>query len=291
MCAPDDDIGPAAPADGPPHPGSRDDADAARELEASLAVVGRDPGATAREVAGLEELAGRRLGARRDLRLRDVYLDLPGEPLLLAGRAFRVRRGDGLPVLALKGGDRVGAGPGVEREEREARWGPEAASLLARVARMGEAADVETAAAAALEGEDPVDALLGAGFHVLQDRVTRRSRREVTEDGRRVGELAVDEVRFDAGDRPCLHREVEIEAATAGPAGRALLREAVDDLRRRFGRRLRPWDRSKLATGRALVALISGAAETPGWLAPDGSVRREGYDRVESLLASYGERR
>lgn len=263
------------------------------ELEASLAVVGPDPGGTAREVAGLETLAGRPLGRAQELRLRDVYLDLPGEPLLLAGEAFRLRRGDGPPELALKGGDRGGDGPGVEREEREARWGGGAVPLLRAVAgdREGNPVDLASLADAARGGEDPLESLLEAGFHVLQDRLTRRIRRDVLEDGRPVGELAVDEVRFEVGSRDCVHREVEIEAAEAGPGGRALLREAVEDLRRRFGPRLRPWDRSKLATGRALVSLLSDASASPGWLADDGSVRREGYDRVASLLAAYEERR
>lgn len=263
------------------------------ELEASLAVVGHDPGETAREVAALETLAGRPLGRARELRLRDVYLDLPGEPLLLAGEAFRLRRGDGPPELALKGGDRGGDGPGVERDEREARWGRGAVPLLRAVAgdREGDPVDLASLADAAREGEDPLASLLEAGFHVLQDRVTRRVRRDVLEDGRRVGELAVDEVRFDAAGRDCVHREIEIEAAGAGPEGRALLRDAVEDLRRRFGSSLRAWDRSKLATGRALVSLLSDASAPPGWLADDGSVRREGYDRVASLLAAHEEGR
>lgn len=263
------------------------------ELEASLAVVGPDPGGTARAVAGLETLAGRPLGPVRELRLRDVYLDLPGEPLLLAGEAFRLRRGDGRPVLALKGGDRAGDGPGVEREEREARWGKGAIALLREVAddREGDTLDLATLADAARAGEDPLTSLLEAGFHVLQDRVTRRVRRDVLEDGRPVGELAVDEVRFDAGGHDCVHREIEIEAAEAGPEGRALLREAVEDLRRRFGSGLRAWDRSKLATGLALVSLLSHASASPAWLAGDGSMRREGYDRVASLLEGCEERR
>lgn len=263
------------------------------ELEASLAVVGRGAGRTCREVAGREELAGRRLGSPAELRLRDVYLDLPGESLLRTGRAFRLRRGDGPPVLALKGGERGGDGPGVEREEREVRWGPGAVSLVRRAAdqRAGAPLDLEPVLAAAREGREPLEALLDAGFHVIQDRMTRRVRRDVLEEGRRAGELAVDEVLFEAGGRDCVHREIEIEAAVADRAGRELLREAVDDLRQRFGPRLRVWDRSKLATGLALVALLSEATEPPGWLTADGSVRREGYDRMEALLEACEARR
>lgn len=263
------------------------------ELEASLVVVGSDAAATLRRVAGRNVLAGRRLGSPRRLRLRDVYLDLPGELLLRAGRAFRLRRGDGPPTLTLKGGDRPGEGPGVEREEREAPWGPEAEALLRRVAAAGEAGDVDAAAVAeaAREEREPLPALAAAGFRVLQDRTTRRIVRPILEDGRAVGELAVDEVRFDAGGRDCVHREIEVEAATAGPAGRRLLGEAVGDLRDALGPGVRPWDHSKLATGRALVALLVDADQRPAWLAPDGSIGPEGYERVEALLEAYETRR
>lgn len=275
-----------APGDGT---GPADGEAAPTELEATLAVVGPDPGRVARGVADLETLAGRPLGPSRDLRLHDVYLDLPGEPLLRQGRAFRLRCGDGPPILALKGGERGGDGPGVEREERETPWGPAAEDLLRRVAGAGEGqgVDLASAVAAARDGREPRDALAAAGFDVLQDRATRRILRPVLEEDRPVGEMAVDEVRFDAAGRACVHREVEVEAAVAGPAGRRLLREAVDDLRDRFGSDLRPWDRSKLATGRALVALLEDADAPPGWLAGDGSVRAEGYDRVEALLAAH----
>lgn len=263
-----------------------------RELEASLAVVGPDGERTCREVARREELAGRPLGPPSDLRLRDVYLDLPGEPLLREGRALRLRHGGGRVVLALKGPGREGEGPGVEREEREAPWGPAAVDVLGRVpaADGSGPSDPGRLAAAARGGQDPLPALREAGFHVLQDRETRRIRREILEDGGPVGELAVDEVRFDAVGLRCVHREVEVEAADAGPRGRRLLRRAVADLQERFGDALRAWELSKLATGLALEELLADGT-APGWLTPDGSIRAEGYDRVEALLEEIEARR
>lgn len=260
-----------------------------RELEASLVLTGPGSEGVVGVLADLDELAGRRLGPPEAVRLRDLYLDLPGEPLLREGRAFRLRRGDGDPIVGLKGPGRRAEGAGLEREEREAPWGPPAVEVLRRALAGHEGAEGrrERLAAAARAGEPPLPALRAAGFHVLQDRETRRIRREILEGGGRAGELAVDEVRFDTGGRRCVHREVEVEAATAGPAGRRLLGEAVAELERRFGDGLRRWEPSKLATGLALTELLSDGAR-PGWLAPDGSVGPEGYERVEALLEETG---
>ena len=260
-----------------------------RELEASLVLTGPGSERVVGALAGLDELAGRRLGPAEEVRLRDVYLDLPGEPLLREGRAFRLRRGDGDPVVGLKGRGRRADGAAVEREEREAPWGPSAVEVVRRAlaGRQGAEGRLERLAAAAREADRPLPTLRAAGFHVLQDRETRRIRRGILEDESRTGEMAVDEVRFDAGGWRCLHREVEVEAASAGAAGRRLLREAVAELERRYGDALRRWEPSKLATGLALTELLSDGAR-PGWLAPDGSVGREGYQRVEALLEETG---
>lgn len=257
-----------------------------RELEASLAVVGQDAARTLEAVIALEELAGRHLGPPRERELRDVYLDLPGEPLLAAGGALRLRRAGARLLLAFKGDGRGGAGPGVEREEREAPWGPGAAGVLRRVAAEagGDAAAPEAAITAAREGREALGALLGAGFHVLQDRRTRRITREIPGPAGGSGELAADAVRFEAGGLACVHREVEVEADRPGPDGSALVRACVDDLRGRFGAVLRPWERSKLATGLALEALLA-EGERPSWLAADGSLAPEAYDRLEACLS------
>lgn len=262
------------------------------ELEATLAVVGPGSDRIAGDVAGLRELAGRRLGPARTVRLRDTYLDLPGEPLLREGRAFRLRREDGRPVLGLKGAGREGEGPGLEREEREAPWGEEAGDVIRRVlaGRKGHGVDREALTEAARAADEPLEALLEAGFHLLQDRETRRRRRDILEEGRPVGELAVDEVRFGAPGGRCVHREIEVEAEAAGPRGHRLLERAVRELRDRFGDALRPWKPSKLATGLALTELLSAEAR-PGWLAADGSVRSGGYDRVEELIRERGPQR
>ena len=250
-----------------------------REREATLAVASREPGRAADRVARLEELAGLRLEPLPERRIRDVYLDRPAGELRAAGLALRLRREDGRdPVLAVKGDERRLEGGGTDRLEVEASWGEEA---------LGRVREALTEAGLPpdwlLEGPapgDPLDRLLARGWRPVQERTTRRRpRRLVASDGRTAGELAVDEVRFRAGGRTVVHREVEVEAAAdADPPGRA-----ADALREGFPGDLRPWDHSKLATGRALQRLLEGG-DPDTWLGPEGGLRPEAYDRLEAVL-------
>lgn len=251
-----------------------------REREASLAVASRDPGRIADRVARLEELAGFGREPLPERRLRDVYLDRPAGELRAAGLALRLRREDGgVASVALKGDERRLPGGGTDRLEVEGPWSEEA------VARVGEAlagagVEPDSLPDVAADG-DPLDLLVARGWRPVQDRTTRRRpRRLVAPGGTTAGELAVDEVRFRAGGVTAVHREVEVEAAAgAGPPG-----PAADALRDRFPGDLRPWDHSKLATGRALERLLGG--EDPGrWLGPDGGLRPEAYERLEAILA------
>ena len=251
-----------------------------REREATLAVASREPARAADRVAGLEALADLRLEPLPERRIRDVYLDRSAGELRAAGLALRLRRQEGRdPVLAVKGDERRLAGGGTDRLEVEAPWGEEAMAPVS-----------EALAEAGLPPDwlpddrvpgDPLDRLLARGWRPVQDRTTRRRpRRLVTPDGRTAGELAVDEVRFRAGDRTIVHREVEVEAAAnADPPGRT-----AAALRERFPGDLRPWDHSKLATGRALERLLEGV-DPDRWLEADGALRPEAYGRLEAMLA------
>lgn len=253
----------------------------AREREACLAVVSREAGRAADRVAGLDELAGLRLEPLPERRLRDVYLDRPGGELRSAGLALRLRREDGGPAtLALKGDERRLAAGGTDRLEVEGSWSEETLASVGE-ALSGAGLPADWLPATAGEGE-PLDRLLARGWRPVQERTTRRRPRRLADgEGRTAGELAVDEVRFRAGDRTAVHREVEVEAAVEGgpPPGRAaeaLLARCPDDLR--------PWDHPKLSTGRALERLLEGG-DPDRWLGTEGDLRPEAYDRLEAILA------
>lgn len=252
-----------------------------REREASLAVASREPGRAADRVAELEELAGLRLEARPERRIRDVYLDRPSDELHAAGLALRLRReGDSLPTLALKGDERYLPGGGTDRLEVEGPWGE---TVLSAVREALAAAGLTPGWLPAAPGHgDALGRLAAHGWRPIQDRVTRRRpRRMAGPDGEAAGELTVDEVRFRAGGRTAVHREVEVEAAPDGePPGRA-----AAALLERFPDDLRPWDHPKLATGQALERLLAGDDDPNRWLEPDGDLRPEAYGRLEAILA------
>lgn len=275
------------------------------EIEASLAIRHQRPESVARRIASLQRLAGWTLvpGAARCI--RDTYLDTDDDALRAAGAALRVRRVDGRVRVAVKTRGRALEGGGVERGEREVPWSPGAirellsglgdrgVSLPARGeprAREG-GRDTKERSASATEARDgtaadPVSVARRMGLRVLQDRETLRRPSAVREgDGGRVAELVVDRVAFRPAGGTVLHYEVEVEAGDAG--GTDTVQGVVSALGERFGRRLRPWDHPKLATGEALRVLADrGSLE--GLTSPRGTLLPGAYDELESVLAAPG---
>lgn len=250
------------------------------EVEATLAVVGPDAGSTAERVARLDRLAGCAVRPLPTLRLRDVYLDRGDGALRRAGLALRIRFASGAsPVLGIKDAGRLLDGGGVERLEREADWGPEAVALVEEeLSRAGLAFPSPPPDAS----DAPLEALRTAGFHPIQDRETLRRRAELVRGETQVAELVVDEVHYRIGDRTIVHREVEVEAGRGGDEPEALVGRAARELADRFAPSLRPWDRPKLATGRALERLI-GAGEGD-LFAADGGPPSGAYDRLAAAI-------
>jgi len=196
----------------------------------------------------------------------------------------------------------------VERGEREVPWSPAALrELLAGIRETGVSlpASGEPRSRGGGHGTDtsgenessthprdgaaadPVSVARRMGLRVLQDRETLRRPSSVRtgSEGRMLAELVVDRVAFRPSGGPVLHYEVEVEAANAG--GKDTVQGVVSALAERYGRRLRPWDHPKLATGEALRVLADrGSLERV--LDARRTLLPEAYDELESLLAASG---
>lgn len=267
-------------------PGPSDgDEEGTPEVEITLAVSSETPAEVADRIAALDRLGSYRLHWLDVRELRDVYLDTPARELRERALALRLRREDDGWWITLKGAARPAAGGAVERSELELEWSPAGFRRILRVLR---ARGVDLPGASSVpsdpDGGDPVQVAGGAGFRVVQDRRTRRTRARVeAADG---GEeplawLVVDTVRFrTASGRAVRHREVEVEATPGAPE--EVPGDVAGLLRRRFGDVLRPWEHPKLATGQA----VAGTEPPAG---PDGDLLPAAYDRLERELSGGGE--
>ena len=250
-----------------------------REIEITFVVRSDDPRAIVARLESLQELAGYRLRLEPPRHLHDRYFDLlegrqlPDGRLRARGYALRLRQVEDRFLLCLKGRSRDRGGV-VERLEIE---GPVAdPALWSRVgAELGRDWPAALGNAGPRRAADPVAALLGAGFVLIQDRETLRRPRHLlgigwdsiaagrnpgVADGDPVAaakdpaaELVIDSVTYVAAGTPMRHHEVEIEAGP-GMQSQALTHLGAA-LRALFPAELQPWRPSKLRTGLALEAL------------------------------------
>jgi CYTH domain len=256
------------------------------ETESTLVVVADSPEEVVRRVAALTELEGFVLRPRPDEAIHDLYFDTPDASLAAARSSLRLREVGTRRVLTIKGPPRSGSFGATTRDELEGEW-PERAWKLLRT----ELAAVLVVPAAPPPGGDPVEALESLGLVVVQERATSRRVRDVDPHAaapRPVAELAVDVVAFQLPGGPVRHREVEVEAKSAG--GDAAVALLTESLVRQFWPGLRPWRLGKLATGKAVAELIERQALEPraegDALADDGSVRPWVYDLIANAQVS-----
>jgi len=251
------------------------------ERESTLLVVADDPERTLQRIAALRALGGHVLRPRGMERLRDVYLDTPDGRLAARGIALRTRQtGRGAQLVTLKGPTAGDPETGAARPELELAAGARAtARVREALERMGVRREGGSAAPAA-------DLRRALGLVEVQRRVTRRTVRDVFAPGPRPGpplaELALDRVTYRFGDREARLFEVEIEALRkdGGAAVKAVRRALLE----RFGDALRPWDYSKLATGRAL-ARRNGLGRLAEWLGEGARLKRSAVPRLARSLA------
>ncbi len=211
-----------------------------RETEVTFVVLSTAPGRVFARLEALPSLGGMALQRLPEQTLYDRYFDLPDMRLRALGCSLRLRRAGIAWLLCLKGRARR-RGLAVQRLEIEG----DAAEVglwerIAAAVGPGWPGALGTGSAGAVGDSDPAASLLGAGFNAIQERTTRRRRRELgAQAGDRIAELCIDSVAYRVEGKTLWHHEVELEAARGDglkqlePLSRALL-EA-------FPMELRPW--------------------------------------------------
>jgi hypothetical protein len=198
-----------------------------------------------------------------------------------------VRYQDREALVTVKGRGAAGAEGERHRSEWERPWSRGLAAELAEALRRSGAPAAASETAGRVAGDDPALALAEAGFAVIQDRFTLRRRRTVLKPDapeRGLGELALDEVRYELAVGAVRHLEVEIEVADGVEP--AELRALVTLLDGRWPGTIRRWEHGKLATGLALERLLADTA--PGarrrLLTAGGALAKAAYARLEKIL-------
>lgn len=245
-----------------------------REVELALVVRSDTPEPVLRRITQLEAIDGFALLPRPPQGLRDRYLDTERGDLGSRRYALRIREVDGEPRITLKGEPKRLAS-GTDRLELELPWSPDAAAcVLAELHRRGLPVGIATA-----PGNEPIDALAGAGLRLIQERETRREVRSVVNHaGEELAELDVDAVTYRFRDGEARLHEVEIEARSP-TADLALIAGAL----RRSAPELVDWPHGKLVTGSALERTLAAGTIRLG---PDRAVTAEVLDRLSTTLAA-----
>jgi inorganic triphosphatase YgiF len=202
------------------------------EVELKLSVTGDNPEALLNEVAGLDTLAGLKLGPVQEHHLRDIYWDRPDGELGGLKLSLRLRQIDDRLVFTAKGGTSNSEGL-FRRYELEVPATRENWQEVRQVL-IGEGIDLGDG----MHGDSPEQWLREAGLTATQDRSTRRSIKYVyaeDEGTTPLAELALDRTRFDFGTVLVDYWEIEIEQLDGHDGaprelGRALLGRYPDRL-------------------------------------------------------------
>jgi len=224
------------------------------ETETTLVVASENPEIILSKIGKISSIYDYQLAPGGTLTLNDYYFDTHSRELSSRKWALRIRQIDKHSWIAAKGPSRQ-AGPGVlERAEIEVAWSPEAFDKLSNLLAL------HGLFISGLQerriSEDPLEVLRDAGLTVIQKRQTVRTVRHVrsTEKDLVLAELALDRVIYHFQSRTLLHYEIEIEfkSKEAHLAAQFLTQYLVG----LFPNELRKWRYGKLATGRAIEALV-----------------------------------
>jgi hypothetical protein len=225
------------------------------ETELTLVVCDDHPQAVCESIEALPSVGGLLAGRAQVRSIRDVYYDTPTKNLRSAGWGLRIRQVGADTRVALKGRSKVTDRGAVERTEIEDEWS--LAALEAILEQLTLPCPTDECAEVFDESSANVT-MRRLGLVVVQDRETRRKVRTLTHEHAPAGsadaELVIDRVIYSFGGQELTHHEIEIEAVS--PAGPELISLVRQDLMARFGKSLRLWLYSKLATGWALERLV-----------------------------------
>lgn len=220
------------------------------EVEATLLIQSEEPEKLAGEIARFANIGSFRVQEQPSLRIHDRYFDTTDSHLQRQRLSLRFRRIDGESKLTLKGEGEETEWGALRRTEIELPW-----SLAALAEVLAQVKGFEAADTASLSELQPVAALQKAGLTLIQDRETHRTVRNVVDSQDNVlAELAIDRVFYTFEGKQILHYEIEVEAKGGHVEA---VREMVASLKAFDAAKLRPWAYSKLATGKAIEALLT----------------------------------
>ncbi|WP_419191908.1 CYTH domain-containing protein [Engelhardtia mirabilis] len=254
------------------------------ETEYCWVVLPPDTRSTLDAVASATRLGALHLEPLPPVDIDDTILDRPDGALGALGLTLRLRIEGGAPaLLTIKGPTRLTADGATTRAELERPFSKPA--LIAALAFLEGLGGPPTPALDAIGelGSEPRAALAQLGFIEVQRRRNLRRRSMLLgPDGSRLAELAIDEVRFRAGEREVGHAELELELVGGTPDQAAPAIAALEELARPH---LRAWPHSKTALAR-LLADAARDGRLAGWLDPGGHLTASAYPELSALLGA-----
>ncbi|MDA0734883.1 MAG: CYTH domain-containing protein [Chloroflexi bacterium] len=246
------------------------------EIEATLIICSETPQKVVANVAALSSAGQYALQPRPPASIRDYYLDTTEQILRQANFNLRLREIDQALWLTLKGPPKRLAEGISERLELEIPWSPDS---LARIKADLASRDIMLPTIPLTPGStSPLVALAAAGLETIQQRDNHRQIRNIRDcaipDNPPLAELSIDSVVYHFGQRPIRHYEVEIEAKSE--AGVTALPGLTQGLADQYPSTLRRWGHGKLATGRAIEALLE-QGQLDSLLGNDGELMPSAY--------------
>jgi inorganic triphosphatase YgiF len=224
------------------------------ETEATLIVASENPEQILGKIGEISSVHNYQLLPGVKLTLNDCYFDKLSGDLSSRNWALRIRQIDEQSWIAAKGPSRETT-PGVlERVEMEVAWSPEALDKLSKLlARHG---IFINGLQERRISEDPLEFFRDVGLRVIQKRQIARTVRHIrsTKKDRVLAELALDRVIYHFESRALLHHEIEIESKAK--EAHSAIQSLAQYLLGLFPDELRKWRYGKLATGRAIEALV-----------------------------------